>query len=272
MPSLFEKIGKATKDLFNEDYSLKNQLKISQKASNGTSLQATATTNGAGLKSELKTTIKASDVVSVETKIDCCNKVSFKIDYTELQNVKVVCNTSLPGVGSGDIEATWTSGGTQVMSNVGLSLAPKFVLSASNTTYMQGLTAGAELGYDAGKGAMTKLGVGALYKTGDLTYIGKLEDKLDTLKASVLHQKSDTFTWAAEYLKKMSKGETTMTLGSSFKVDDTSSVKAKLDNHGIVTALYKLEIKKGTTFACSAELNSLDLQRAPKLGFNVTLK
>merc|ERR1711865_1010780 len=82
MPSLFEKIGKATKDLFNEDYSLKNQLKISQKASNGTSLQATATTNGAGLKSELKTTIKASDVVSVETKVDCCNKVSFKIDYT----------------------------------------------------------------------------------------------------------------------------------------------------------------------------------------------
>jgi voltage-dependent anion channel protein 2 len=261
-----------SKDVLSADYSLKNQVKISSVADNGTTLAGTSTKKGDGILHDVKVSFKPSDVLAVEAKVDTSGKLSFKVDYTEIQNVKVTANTSLPDVTAGDLELNYAAGGSSFATSATLSAAPKFLVSASNSSYVKGLTAAVEMSFDAASGAWTKYGVAAMFKQGDLTGTAVATDKFDTVKVGMAHQYSDAFAWAAEYVKKLSRGDGSFTIGTSYKMDNSSSIKTKLDNNGILTTCYKLEVKKGTSFAATAEMSALNLERAPKLGFTCVLK
>lgn len=272
-PVFFEKVGKAIKDVLSQDYSFKNQVKISSSGSDGSKLQSSATQKGDSVTIDGAATVEVAPGTTVQTKVDSASKVSVKIEAADVVGAdKVIVDTSVPGVSSGDVELQKVMGNLAVSTKVGLQLAPKVSVSATHNALVDGLIVGAEAGYDASKGQVSKYGVLLNYKSGDVTAQLIGTDKLDTIKASVLHDYSSSFSYAAELVKKMSKNETTMTLGSNYKISGSTTFKAKVDNNGTITTMYKFEVAKGTTFAASAELNSFNLEKFPKMGFTVTLK
>merc|ERR1711865_23500 len=248
MPSIFEKVGKPIKDLLTGDYTLKQQLKISGNSDAG-ALKANSTIKGSSMTSDATACFKWNNKLDLETKVDTASKISIKAMYNpDVDNVTVTTNTSLPGF-DGDAEVLYKKGGQDVSTTVGFSIAPKISVCYVNSKLADNVTAACEVGYDAAKGSLSKYGALVQYTKGDAIFLAKADDKFDSFKVSMLHNTSADFSWAAELSKKMSKGETTMTIGTACKLDGGSSVKAKIDSHGVASAVYKVDVRKGLTFA-----------------------
>lgn len=236
-------------------------------------VSATSTKKADSIGHEIKVNMSPASGVAVEGKVDASGKIGFKVDYTDIKNVKVTANVAVPDVLASDVDLVVTTGGsTATETTIGLSSTPKVHFVASNSGFVSGMTSAAELSFDMAKGGLSKYGFATSYKQGDMTAVAQATDKLDTVKVGLVHNYSDAFSWAAEYAKKLSKDSSTFTVGQSFKIDPSSSIKAKLDNNGVLSAVYKLEVKKGTSFAATAEMSALNLEKAPKLGFTVSMK
>lgn len=63
-----------------------------------------------------------------------------------------------------------------------------------------------------------------------------------------------------------------MTVGLSEKLDATTSYKVKVDSNYILSALWKCEVRKGTTVTLCSEINTKALDKGAKLGFNLAFK
>ncbi|KAL5713226.1 Voltage-dependent anion-selective channel protein 1 [Ranunculus cassubicifolius] len=101
-----------------------------------------------------------------------------------------------------------------------------------------------------------------------------LNDKGDTLNASYYHIVNPlTFTVVgAEVSHSFSKNENTFTIGTTHSLDLLTSVKAKMNNSGKVSALLQHEWHPKSLITFSGEVDVRNIEKSSKVGLALALK
>lgn len=99
-------------------------------------------------------------------------------------------------------------------------------------------------------------------------------DKGDSIKASYLHHFDELKRSAAvgEVYRKFSTNENTITVGGLYALDHSTTVKAKLNNHGTLGALLQHEVVPKSLVTVSSEIDTKALDKHPRFGLSLALK
>lgn len=99
-------------------------------------------------------------------------------------------------------------------------------------------------------------------------------DKGDSIKASYLHHLDEFKRSAAvgEVYRKFSTNENTITVGGLYAIDHSTSVKAKLNNHGTLGAVLQHEVVPKSLVTVSSEIDTKALDKHPRFGLSLALK
>lgn len=107
-----------------------------------------------------------------------------------------------------------------------------------------------------------------------LIFLSDRGDKGDTIKASYIHHLDELKKSAAvgEITRRFSTNENTFTVGGSYAVDNLTTVKLKLNNHGKLGALLQHELIPKSSLTISSEFDTKALEKTPKFGVALALK
>ena len=99
-------------------------------------------------------------------------------------------------------------------------------------------------------------------------------DKGDALRASYLHHLNQLNGGAivGEVTRRFSTNESTLTVGCSYIVDPSITVKAKLNNHGNLGALLQHQLTPKSSLMVSGAFETKALEKEPKFGLALNFK
>lgn len=99
-------------------------------------------------------------------------------------------------------------------------------------------------------------------------------DKGDTLTASYIHTviPLTNTTVGAELTHSFSSNENTLTIGTQHALDTLTSVKARVNNYGKVSALIQHAWRPKSLFTISGEVDTRAIEKSAKVGLAVVLK
>lgn len=98
-----------------------------------------------------------------------------------------------------------------------------------------------------------------------------MQDRLQTINVGFAHNVSPTTKVAAEVIRKLASGDTNITLGFSKSLPSGALAKVKIDNAGLLSALYETKLTSGEKVAGAIQLQATDLSKPIKYGFAVDL-
>ena len=99
-------------------------------------------------------------------------------------------------------------------------------------------------------------------------------DKGDTLTASYYHTVSPLTNTAvgAELTHGFTSNENSLTIGTQHSLDPLTSVKARVNNFGIASALLQHEWRPKSVFTISGEVDTRAIEKSAKVGLALALK
>lgn len=116
---------------------------------------------------------------------------------------------------------------------------------------------------------------GARYSMSNLHIAALFEKSMRTVKIGYAQQIDPNVTVATEFAQDLqsetgTKPKPVFTVGSSYKIDNDSSVRAKMNSNGIVNATYSLRINERLAANISAQANAFALNNGTSnVGFSV---
>lgn len=271
-PGLFTDIGKKAKDLLTRDYTYDQKLTVSTVSSSGVGLTSTAVKKGGLYSLDVSSVYKYKNTL-VDVKVDTESNISTTLTVLDvLPSTKLVTSVKLPDYNSGKVEAQYFHENASFATAVGMKPSP--VVEFSGTVGPKGLAFGAEAAFDTSSGKFTKYSAGIGVTKPDFHAAFILADKGDTIKVSgVYHLDEKQKTSAvAEFTRKLSTNDNTLTVGGLYTVDAQTAVKARLNNTGKLAALLQHEVKPKSLLTISGEFDTKALDRAPKFGLSLALK
>lgn len=98
-------------------------------------------------------------------------------------------------------------------------------------------------------------------------------NKCDLLKASYVHRfhQPKKITVGAEITRRFSTKENTFTVAGSCKVDKTTTLKVKVNNHGKLDTLLLHKIRRKFSLSISSEFDTKALDKVPRIGLALAL-
>lgn len=224
---------------------------------------------GSGASGDIKGSFEKNGVV-FDTVVTSESKVTTTLNFDIAKGIKGSVSGSIPDKASGKFSVSLKKPHVAIKSNIGLNTTPK--IEASMCTGSSSFVLGADCGYDTAKSAMTKYNLGAGYTAEDFSVAIFFMDKADTIKASYCHKMSSSASIGAEVQRRLSKKETTFTIGGLTKLDGGALAKVKVDNHGICSMLYQQELRPKTVATMSAQFDMKTLDKNAKVGMNLAIK
>lgn len=262
-------IGKSANDLLNSSYNYDNKVSIGNKTASGLTLTLNGCKKGSGATGDIKGSFEKSGVV-IDTVVTSESKVTTTLNFDIAKGIKGTVSGSIPDKASGKFSLSVKKPHVALKSSIGLNTTPK--MEASLCSGVSSTMIGADFGYDTAKSAMTKYNLGAGYSAEDFSVAMFVVDKGDTIKASYCHKTSASASIGAEVQRRLSKKETTFTIGGMTKLDGGALAKVKVDNHGICSMLYQQELRPKTVATMSAQFDMKTLDKNAKVGMNLAIK
>jgi len=246
----------------------KHSVKVSTKSAPVDLTMSSSLTDS--VSADLKASYKAP-AFSCDATFTSAQKVNASIALPDLAPglSKTTLSFSVPDIKSGKLALDYSRASLSAKASMGLTATPKAECSVSTT--MRDLTVGGEVGYDSKASAVSKWSVGAQYKLPSLVLAGILTDKGETVKASMATEVNGDITVGAEAVHKIAKGTTAFTLGAAAKLDG-ATVKAKIDNTGIASAMLETEVKPKAKMTFAGSFDALNLEKQPKVGIAMDIK
>lgn len=153
---------------------------------------------------------------------------------------------------------------------VSLGATPKVDLQAS--TGADGFTVGGVATFDSAKNAITKWSAGAAYAAPDYAVSAIVDDKYK-LSLLVAHAPAVDTSLGAEVTKPLQgDGPAAFAVGAAKRLPGGALAKAKLQSSGLLSLLYEQKLAPNTVVALSAQVDSLNLDKAPKYGVGFAVK
>jgi voltage-dependent anion channel protein 2 len=97
-------------------------------------------------------------------------------------------------------------------------------------------------------------------------------NKGDCLIASYFHKVNPSTSVGGELAHSFSSNKNTLTFGTQHSLDPLTSVKARLDNHGMASALIQHEWRPKSFVTVSSEVDTKAIERSAKVGLSLALK
>eukprot|EP00249_Psilotum_nudum_P020220 c27608_g1_i1 orf=196-1026(+) len=270
-PGLFSDIGKKAKDLLTKDYNYDQKFSITSCTSIGLAFTTTAIKKGEPFLGDVSAKFRNKNVTT-EFKVDTSSNVIGTVTVDEAApGLKSVMNFTIPDQRSGKVELQYIHDYTGVSSSIGLTPSP--IVDFSGVVGTSELAAGGEVGFDTAKGLFTKYNAGLIFSKPDFTSALMLTDKGDTVKASYVHTLNPltNSTVGAEMSHSFSRNENTFTVGGLYMLDPLTTVKARLNNRGMLAGLIQHEWRPKSVVTISGEVDSRALDQSAKLGFSLAL-
>ncbi|KAL5988210.1 Mitochondrial outer membrane protein porin [Asimina triloba] len=254
-------------------------------------LTSTAVKKGGLSTGDISAQYKFNNTI-LDVKVDTESNVSTTLTSCEVvPSTKTIASVKLPDYNSGkvihDCSFPMPTGMCQIQeplkypyfhehatftSAVALKQSPTADLTATVGT--QSFAFGAEAGYDTASGSFTKYNAGISVTKPDSSYSVILSDKGDMLSASVVYHPDEPKRSAvvAEIDRRFSTNENTFTVGGAYDLNNQTTVKSRLNNHGQLGALLQHQLKPNSTLTISGEFDTKALDRNPRFGLSLGLK
>ncbi|KAG8377540.1 hypothetical protein BUALT_Bualt08G0043800 [Buddleja alternifolia] len=239
-PGLFSDCGKKAKEVLTKDYSDDRKLVISSQSDTGLALGSTLVKKG-GL---------ALGDVAAQYKF---NSAALDIKFDTQSN----------------IEVQYFHEHGSLITAVGLNRSP--TLNVSATIGTPSFAFGTEASYMVSSGNFSKYDAGFSLKTPNVCASAILFDRGDAVKVCYLHHLDQLNRGVAvgEIVRKFSTNESTLTVGCSYAIDPHRIAKAKLNNHGHLSALIQHELKPKSILTISGSFDTLSMEKTPRFEYAI---
>jgi len=268
-------IGKAVGDLLKGSsksgaFQLDHKVTYTGTTSSGLNVTLTAITKGDKVEPSLKAAY-AKRGYSADITYDGSAKIAVNSSVADalLPGLKLSGSVALPDPNTAKASLEYSFPYLSTKATVALTSKPLVDVVAS--TGYKDVLVGVEAGFDTAKSAVSKYNVAVGYHAPDFQLVVSLLDKLQTVKVGYAHNVSSTTKVGAEVLRKLASGDTTVSLGYSKALASGALAKLKLDNTGVLSALYETKLTSGEKVAGSIQVQATDLSKPVKYGFAVDL-
>jgi len=249
------------------------KLNVRSKTENGIDVSANMNSNrdSGNISGDLQTKYKWPDYgICLTEKWNTANMLNTKVDIDDLiEGMELSINSSFsPSTGekSGTLEASYT----QEFFNAAVELdfpdiVPPELTASACIGSDEGVSGGTEVGFDSAGMNLTKCSFGARYGTSDFGLSAAVntsfeEESSDQEYFGFLYQKVNPELDAAASIQyKKASGAVNFSLGCQYKLDDLSSLRAKLNNAGHIGLGYTQQLREGLKATMSTLIDSKNL-------------
>jgi len=239
VPPFFGNFGKKVKDLFSKQYEYDNKLTTKNKTRTGLTVESTATF-GSDLTGAVDATY--TDKSFGETKF-AFNTVGKAVNTTKLTKLQdgltlTVENGVEPKNAKGPLPTTKVVAEYSV-NNAAAAVTANYThpdsfynIETAVSAGSDGVSVGASAKFvkDAKTNGVADYNVGVEYTDKDYTVTVKTEKVLDTVKIGFIHKVDSDLTVGADASVARSNGDRTLTFGSEYALDKTTTIKSHLKN------------------------------------------
>eukprot|EP00283_Hemiselmis_rufescens_P006060 CAMPEP_0173434370 /NCGR_PEP_ID=MMETSP1357-20121228/12703_1 /TAXON_ID=77926 /ORGANISM="Hemiselmis rufescens, Strain PCC563" /LENGTH=273 /DNA_ID=CAMNT_0014399211 /DNA_START=33 /DNA_END=854 /DNA_ORIENTATION=- len=264
-PAKFGDIGKAGNNLLGDDYKYEGKCEVKTKLESGVNIKSTFTRSekdgSIGAVLELK---KAVSIVDVTGKLDHKGDATLTVENSTLvPKLKLKADVAANG-SSTKVSADYAHDALMTCSSLDLN---KSVIAINSSFATNGITVGASTSFAYGKGKWATPAVAAMYDGSNFQLAANVENVGEKINVTY-HQSVSKDVALALNLAQVDKKGVSLSLGSSYKIDKDSTVKAKVDSTGVLSAVYQQKIRPKMTLKVSGQVNTTKLtqENAHKIG------
>ncbi|KAK4755175.1 hypothetical protein SAY87_008932 [Trapa incisa] len=271
-PGLYTDIGKKARDLLYKDYQSDQKFTITTYSPTGVAITSTGIKKGQLFLADVNTQLKKKNITT-DIKVDTNSNLSTTITLDEpAPGLKTIFSFKVPDQRSGKFEAQYLHEHVGISSSIGLTANP--VVNFSGVIGSNSLALGTDVSFDTKSGNFTKYNAGFSFSNADLVASLTLNDKGDSLNASYYHIVNPLTNSAvgAEVTHSFSTNVNTITVGTQHAVDPLTTVKARVNNSGKVSALIQHEWRPKSFLTVSGEVDSKAIDKTAKVGLSLALK
>ncbi|KDP45473.1 hypothetical protein JCGZ_09722 [Jatropha curcas] len=269
-PGLYTEIGKKARDLLYKDYQTDQKFTITTYSPTGVAITSTGLKKGELFLADVNTQLKKNNFTT-DVKVDTDSNLFTTITVDEpAPGLKAILSFKVPDQRSGKLEVQYLHDYAAVSSSIGLT--PNPIVNFSGVIGSNAVSLGTDLSFDTKSGNFTKCNAGLSYSNADLVAALTLNDKGDSLKASYYHIVNPTHAVGAEVSHSFSTNENTVTVGSQHALDPLTTLKARVNNFGKVSALIQHEWRPKSFFTVTGEVDTKAIEKSTKIGLALALK
>lgn len=250
--------------LLNDDYKYEAKCEVKTKLESGVNIKSTFTRSekdgSIGAVLELK---KGVSIVDVTGKLDHKGDATLTLENSTLvPKLKLKADVAANGSSA---KVSWDYAHDALMTCSSLDLT-KSVLATNASFATNGVTVGTSTSFNYGKSVWATPTVAAMYDGSNFQLAANVENLGEKINVTY-HQSVSKDVALALNLAQDKKGAS-LSLGSSYKIDKDSSVKAKVDSTGVLSAVYQQKIRPRMTLKVSGQVNTTKLtqENAHKIG------
>lgn len=277
----YSDLGKKAKDLLKDDFSFDRKVTIKNKSANGVNFTTEATLSKKPVAG--KFTMKFKPVAGIEVKkLEFTSSDSAKgeliLSDTGVDGLKVHAKVSATGgakaTESGSIQFKY--GDASLSADAEVDVVNKdfdFSTSVNVSTAFDDFTFGAGVTVLPKQAALTNYGAAFAYTTSDVDVSMGSSDKFATVNVGYHQSVSSDVNFALTSTADVKKASVSKYgFGATCKLDSNASVAAKIDQGGVLSALYKQKYNPNTTFIACSSFNVNDLNAPPAFGLGLTFE
>ncbi|KAJ7527206.1 hypothetical protein O6H91_16G042300 [Diphasiastrum complanatum] len=272
-PVFFTDLAKPAKDLLQKGFTLGHTICFSCLGPSGVTISTNATMVDGSMIGIITSSFKREGI-KTDLSVTTLNQITASATYENLApGLKASLTTTMPGAANvGKAQVQYQNDLAAVTATIqGLKSKPSFDCSA--TLGSESLHVGGSFMYDTEKNGLTGSTAGFGFLTKDASaalVIDPMSGKcIDAYCSQTINQRA---SWGCYLNHKWEKKLSTFTFGGSFKLDPFTTVKARMDNHGIVQTLLQHEPTPFISVGMLAQVDTTALQSTtPKVGFSLTV-
>ncbi|XP_044504420.1 mitochondrial outer membrane protein porin of 34 kDa-like [Mangifera indica] len=271
-PGLYSDIGKKARDLLYKDYQSDQKFTITTYSPTGVAITSSGTKKGELFLADVNTQLKNKNITA-DIKVDTSSNLFTTITVNEpAPGLKTILSFKVPDQRSGKIELQYLHDYAGISTSIGLTSNP--IVNFSGVVGTNGLALGTDVSFDSKSGDFTKCNAGFSFCNADLIAALNLNNKGDSVSASYYHIVNPLTSTAvgAEVTHSFSTNENTITVGTQHALDPLTTVKARLNNTGKVSALIQHEWRPKSLFTISGEVDTKAIEKSAKVGLALALK
>ncbi|KAL3577604.1 hypothetical protein D5086_019108 [Populus alba] len=271
-PGLYSDIGKKARDLLYKDYQSDHKFTVTTYTSAGVAITSTGIKKGELFLADISSQLKNKNITT-DVKVDTNSNLLTTITVDEpAPGLKTIFSFKVPDQRSGKVELQYQHEYAGISTSLGLTANP--IVNFSGVVGSNVVALGTDLSFDTATGNFTKCNAGLSYTNSDLIASLTVNDKGDTLSASYYHTVSPLTSTAvgAELTHSFSSNENILTIGTQHALDPLTTVKARLNNYGKVSALIQNEWRPKSLFTISGEVDTKAIEKSAKVGLTLSLK
>jgi hypothetical protein len=252
VPPLFSKLGKSATDLFTKKYNYKNELASKNKTKSGlTFTQGLEISNSKGVNGNLKLKLKQDSFGEAEGQFTTTGGMKGTVKAKKLvKNAVFIAEAdgkpkNHPKEPLGKVGVEYTQDNVAAQVNYETSFWKHSLLHAAAVLGFDGLSIGGEVKADpqAAK-QLEDFGAAVQYDKNEYTVTVKTTDKCNGVQALGLYKINADHNVGVCVNKKLSGGnDDSFSLGTEYKMDTQTKIKAKADTKGIVSGVVETRMK-----------------------------